>query len=165
MKFNLDAMTPSDWEQVCAIYAEGVATDNATFETEAPGWAAWDLGHLPECRLVARAADRVIGWASLSAVSRRKVYAGVAEVSIYIAADVRGRGVGDTLMAALVAESEAHGFWTLQSAVFQENQASVKLHLRHGFREVGRRERIAKRDGVWRDTIIFERRSRIVGVE
>lgn len=158
-------MTPSDRERVCAIYAEGVATGNATFETEASGWETWDAGHLRECRLVARTADRVIGWAALSAVSRRKVYAGVAEVSIYIAADARGRDVGDALMAALVAESEAHGFWTLQSAVFPENRASVKLHLKHGFRELGRRERIAKRDGVWRDTIIFERRSPFVGAE
>ena len=158
-------MTPSDWEQVCAIHAEGIATGNATFETEAPDREAWDASHLRECRLVARAGDRVIGWAALSAVSHRPVYAGVAEVSIYIAADARGCGAGDALMAALVAESEARGFWTLQSAVFPENQASVRLHLKHGFREVGRRERIAKRDGVWRDTIIFERRSLLAGVE
>jgi phosphinothricin acetyltransferase len=165
MELIIDPMTQADWSRVSAIYAEGIATGLATFETVTPGWAAWDAGHLPICRLVAREGAMVLGWAALSPVSRRHVYAGVAEVSVYVAAEARGRGVGDALMAVLVAESETHGVWTLQSSVFPENEASLRLHRKHGFRDVGRRERIAQRDGVWRDTMLFERRSSIVGVD
>ena len=165
MGFVIDSMRPQDWESVRAIYLEGIATGQATFETDAPDWERWDAGHLPKCRLVARNSDGVLGWAALSPVSRRKVYAGVAEVSVYVAASARGRGVGGALMRALIEASERHGFWTLQSSVFPENRASVALHLKHGFREVGRRERIARRDGVWRDTVVLERRSHIVGVD
>src|SRR5262245_46092758 len=158
MQIIIDEMCHTDWTRVRGIYEAGVATGDATFETEIPGWEQWDTGHIPECRFVARASDQVVGWAALSLVSRRKVYAGVAEVSIYIADDVRGQGVGNALMTALVEESERQGFWTLQSSIFPENLASMRLHLKHGFRELGRRERIAQRDGKWRDTILFERR-------
>lgn len=173
MDFIIDSMQSSDWELVRRIYLEGIATGQATFETDAPGWERWDAGHSPFCRLVARSRDvifegiheGIIGWAALSMVSKRKVYAGVAEVSVYVAASARGRGVGGALMRALIEASEQHGFWTLQSSVFPENLASVALHLNYGFREVGRRERIARLDGVWRDTVLLERRSRIVGME
>jgi phosphinothricin acetyltransferase len=164
MDFVIDLMQPRDWEFVLAIYLEGIATGQATFETEAPDWERWDAGHLPQCRLVARNGDGVLGWAALSPVSKREVYAGVAEVSVYVASAARGRGVGGALMRALIEASERHGVWTLQSSVFPENQSSVALHLNHGFREVGRRERIARHHGVWRDTAVLERRSRVVGV-
>ncbi|MEK7831476.1 MAG: N-acetyltransferase family protein [Acidobacteriota bacterium] len=164
MNYVIDSMRQADCEQVLAIYAEGIATGQATFETNLPGWEQWDAGHLNVCRLVARNGERILGWAALSSVSRRQVYSGVAEVSIYIAAASRGQGIGKALMTALIEASEANGFWTLQSAVFAENQASIALHLNHGFRELGRRERVAKLHGVWRDTVLLERRSRIVGV-
>ena len=165
MDFVIDSMRPEDWENVRAIYLEGVATGQATFETDAPDWERWDAGHLPQCRLVATNGEGVLGWAALSPVSRRKVYAGVAEVSVYVAASARGLGVGGALMRALIEASELHGVWTLQSSIFPENHASVALHLKHGFREVGRRERIARHHGVWRDTIVLERRSRVAGVD
>ncbi len=165
MDFIIHPMQQEDAEQVLAIYAEGIVTGQATFETNAPTWEQWDAGHLAICRLVARNKEIVLGWAALSAVSRRQVYAGVAEVSVYIAESARGQGVGNALMAALIEASDANGFWTLQSAVFPENRASIALHLKYGFRELGRRERIAKLHGVWRDTVLLERRSRIVGVD
>jgi phosphinothricin acetyltransferase len=161
--YQIDGMTPQDWSQVQAIYNEGLATGNATFETQAPAWPAWDSKHLPHCRLVARQGDTVLGWAALTPVSARAVYAGVAEVSIYIGVAHRGQRLGHALMTALIAESEANGIWTLQASIFPENIASIQLHLRHGFRELGRRERIAQLHGVWRDTVILERRSTVVG--
>jgi phosphinothricin acetyltransferase len=164
MTITLEEMTPDHWPAVEAIFREGLATGNASFETEAPGWEAWDQNHLPECRLVARAGGEVVGWAALSPVSRRRVYAGVAEVSLYVAAAARGRGVGKALMQAVIAASEKVGIWTLQGSTFPENAASIALQKTCGFREVGRRERIARRDGVWRDTILMERRSPVVGV-
>jgi L-amino acid N-acyltransferase YncA len=164
MDFVIDSMMTQDWEFVRAIYLEGIATGQATFETEAPNWERWDAGHLPLCRLVARNGDGVLGWAALSPVSRREVYAGVAEVSVYVATSARGFGVGAALMRALIEAAERHGVWTLQSSIFPENLASLALHLKHGFREVGRRERIARHHGVWRDTVVLERRSRLVGV-
>lgn len=165
MDFVIDSMRPSDWDFTREIYIEGMTTGEATFETEAPDWERWDAGHLPQCRLVARNGDGVIGWAALSLVSKREVYAGVAEVSVYVASAARGRGVGSALMRALIEASERHGVWTLQSSVFPKNNASVALHLNHGFREVGGRERIARHHGVWRDTVMLERRSRVVGVD
>ncbi len=148
-----------------AIYAEGIATGQATFETNLPDWQQWDAGHLTVCRFVARDGENILGWAALSSVSRRQAYAGVAEVSVYIAAATRGRGVGKALMAKLIEDSEANGFWTLQSSIFPENLASIELHLKHGFRELGRRERVAKLHGIWRDTVLLERRSQIVGLD
>src|SRR5262245_385450 len=162
MDFVIDLMRPRDWEFVRAIYLEGIATGQATFETEAPDWERWDSGHLPQCRLVARNGGAILGWAALSPVSKRQAYAGVAEVSVYIASAARGVGVGGALMQALIEVSERSGVWTLQSSVFPENHVSVALHLKHGFREVGRRERIARHHGVWRDTVILERRSLVI---
>jgi phosphinothricin acetyltransferase len=165
MDYRIEEMRPEDWERVRAIYLEGIATRSATFETEAPTWERWDAGHLRQCRLVARAGAGVAGWAALSAVSARPVYAGVAEVSVYLGAGHRGIGLGRALLGALIAESERAGIWTLQATIFPENAASLALHRHHGFREVGRRERIARHDGMWRDTIVLERRSRAVGLD
>lgn len=159
-------MTAAHWPAVQAIYSEGLATGNATFATEAPTWAEWDASHLPTCRLVAvpaEAPEQVLGWAALSPVSSRCVYGGVAEVSVYVAAAARGQGVGRALLAALVAESERQGLWTLQAGIFPENTASVRLHEAAGFRQVGRRERIGQLHGQWRDTLLLERRSNTVG--
>ncbi len=163
MDFLIDTLKPGDWEEVRAIYLEGIATKNATFETEAPPWEKWDSSHLGDARLVARGGGAVLGWAALSPVSSRCVYAGVAEVSIYVGARYAGRGIGRALLEALVALSERKGIWTLQAGVFPENAASVTLHKRCGFREVGRRERLGKMDGVWRDVLLLERRSNVVG--
>ncbi len=157
-------LAAAHWPEVRAIYEQGMATGHATFTTEAPAWDEWDRGHLPHSRLVALdEAGRVRGWAALSPVSGRCVYAGVAEVSVYVATDARGRGVGRLLLAALVAESEARGLWTLQAGIFPENAASLRLHEAHGFRLVGRRERIGQLRGQWRDTLLLERRSPVVG--
>jgi L-amino acid N-acyltransferase YncA len=158
-------MLPADWSTVRAIYLEGIATRQATFETQAPSWAAWDASHSSFARLVTREKETVVGWAALSPVSARKAYAGVAEVSVYIAESKRGTGFGRQLLEALISASEANGIWTLQAGMFPENAGSVALHRSCGFRDVGRRERIAKLDGVWRDTILLERRSRKIGID
>ena len=155
-------MRADDWPAVRRIYDDGIATGQATFETKSPEWPEWDAKHLAVPRLVARDGS-VIGFATLSRVSARDVYRGVCEVSIYVAAEARGRGVGYALLDALIAQSEAAGIWTLQASVFPENDASVTLHLRHGFRVVGRREKIAQHHGVWRDTLLLERRSPVIG--
>ncbi|GAA4356374.1 GNAT family N-acetyltransferase [Hymenobacter saemangeumensis] len=163
---SIQALTPAHWPQVCAIYEQGIATSNATFTTSAPTWEAWDASHLAHSRLVATdeaQSGHVLGWAALSPVSGRCVYGGVAEVSVYLAAAARGRGLGQQLLAALVADSEANGIWTLQAGIFPENTASLRIHAAAGFREVGRRERIAQLHGVWRDTLLLERRSQVVG--
>jgi phosphinothricin acetyltransferase len=162
---TIEAMTPSDWEVVRAIYAEGIATGEATFETDAPDWESWDHGRRPDCRLVARSGEIVLGWAALSPVSARPVYAGVAEASLYVAASARGRGVGKALLRALIESSERAGVWTLQGSIFPENAASLGLVATCGFRVVGRRERIGRRDDVWRDTILVERRSKAIGLD
>ena len=163
MTLTVDAMTPADWERVRAVYLEGIASGLATFETEAPPWETWDAAHHPFGRLCAREAGGVVGWAALSPVSRRACYAGVAEASVYVAADARGRGIGDRLLRAVIAEAEAHGIWTLQGATFAENAASLRLQERCGFRVIGRRERVARLRGEWRDTVLTERRSHVVG--
>jgi phosphinothricin acetyltransferase len=161
--YAIEAMTPEDWPAVQEIYLDGISTGQATFETKAPTWEAWDTGHRPDCRLVLRIEGQVAGWAALSPVSRRQVYAGVAEVSIYLATAMQGQGLGKVLLQALVDESERAGVWTLQASIFPENEASIALHKASGFREVGYRERIAQRHGVWRNTVLMERRSRVVG--
>lgn len=161
----ISEMRPDDWETVRIIYAEGIATRQATFEVETPSWEAWDAAHLSFARLVARKAGTVAGWAALSPVSRRQAYAGVAEVSVYVAQDLRGTGFGRQLLEALIARSEQHGIWSLQAVMFPENAGSVALHLRCGFREVGRRQRIGKLDGEWRDTMLLERRSQRIGTD
>ena len=164
MSIEIDKLLEDDWESVRRIYLEGIETGNATFETEAPDWDSWDSTHLKTPRLVARESNEVIGWAALSPVSRRRVYAGVAEVSVYVAKRARGGGVGRLLLSALISEAERSGVWTLQAGIFPENESSIALHEACGFRKVGRRERIGKLDDVWRDVILMERRSLVVGV-
>jgi phosphinothricin acetyltransferase len=158
-------MTASDWPAVRAIYEQGITTGRATFESAAPEWKSWDRAHLVGGRLVARAGDDIAGWAALTPVSDRCVYAGVAEVSVYVAAFARGQGVGKARLSALVAESELLGLWTLQAGILAENAASIALHTACGFRVVGIRERLGQRDGVWRDVVLMERRSDVVGIE
>jgi L-amino acid N-acyltransferase YncA len=158
MNCVIDQMRASDWEQVREIYLQGIRSGHSTFETEAPSWERWDEAHLPFARLVMREGERVLGWSALSPVSKREVYRGVAEVTVYVAESARGRGIGRTLLEALIRDSERYRIWTLQASIFPENVASVELHRRCGFREVGRRERIAMLNNVWRDTLLFERR-------
>lgn len=166
MQIAVEQMQPAHWPGVRAVYAEGLATGDATFETEAPDWERWDASHLRACRLVALdEGGGVAGWAALGPVSARRVYAGVAEVSVYVGAGFRGRGVGRVLLEALVRGSESEGIWTLQASIFPENVASVGLHKSCGFREVGRRERVGQLLGRWRDTVLLERRSRTVGAD
>ena len=153
------AMEPADWEQVSAIYAEGIETRNATFETEPPSWASFDATRHHDHRLVARLDGAVVGWAALAPVSRRACYSGVAENSVYVTDSARGRGIGRALMEALVAGADAGEIWTIQTSIFPENAASLALHERVGFRVVGRRERIAQLDGMWRDALFLERRA------
>ena len=163
--FAIDALDPEDWKQVRTIYIEGIATDHATFETDAPAWEKWDADHLRRPRLAARDGTAILGWAALSPVSGRCVYAGVAEVSLYVGAAARGRGVGRALLEALVRASEEAGIWTLQAGIFPENAASLAVHRRCGFRDVGRRERLGRLGGTWRDVILLERRSSKVGMD
>jgi L-amino acid N-acyltransferase YncA len=151
------------WNAVARIYAEGIATGHATFETEVPSWERWDASHLADHRLVALSGDYVVGWAALSPVSGRCVYGGVVEESVYVAEEARGRGVGRVLLEALIAGAEAAGIWTIQTGIFPENEASLRLHERVGFRIVGIRERLGMHHGVWRDVLFLERRSPIVG--
>ncbi|MBC6699386.1 GNAT family N-acetyltransferase [Hymenobacter puniceus] len=161
----LQPFTAAHWPEARAIYEAGIATGQATFTTTAPSWEDWDQSHQPHSRLVALSkTGQVMGWAALSPVSGRCVYGGVGEVSVYVAAEARGQGVGRQLLAALIAESEAQGMWTLQAGIFPENTASVRLHEAAGFRVVGRRERIGQLHGHWRDTLLLERRSSQVGV-
>jgi phosphinothricin acetyltransferase len=164
LTFQLDALTADDWPEVRRIYEEGLATGIGSFETTSPSWEQWDAARLPHSRLVARG-DAILGWAALSPVSKRVCYAGVAEVAIYVAAVARGQGVGRALMEALIESAEAQGMWMLQGVTHAENAPSLALQTRCGFRIVGRRERIAKRDGRWHDTMLTERRSRKVGVD
>jgi len=160
---HVEPLRAGHWPEVARIYAEGVASRNATFETSVPSWQDWDRAHLAEHRFVAIENGAVLGWAALVPVSDRCVYAGVVENSVYVAEAARGRGVGRTLLDALVASTEAAGIWTIQTGVFPENEASVRLHERAGFRVVGRRERLGKLDGAWRDVLLLERRSGVVG--
>ena len=164
MDYIIDEMNPGDWEQVRSIIREGIATGHTTFEADAPSWEKWDAGHLTFARLVARKEDKVLGWAALSPVSQREAYRGVAELSISVKEEYRSRGIGGALLERLIEASEKNEIWMLQAVIFPENTASMKLHLRCGFREVGRRERIGKLNGIWRDTLLFERRSKTVGV-
>lgn len=158
---EIRALTPCDWEVVRSIYRAGIATGQATFETEAPTWERWNQTHLAAPRLVAVTNETIVGWAALTPISGRPVYSGVAEVSVYVDERLRGQGIGALLLKALVKESERNGIWTLQASIFPENVASVSLHNSCGFREVGTRQRIGKMKGVWRDTVLFERRSKL----
>ena len=152
------ALLPEDWSAVADIYWDGMRNGLATFETELPSWEAWDAAHLPGHRLVAELDDEVVGWAALSPASKRRCYFGVVENSVYVARHVQGRGVGGQLLRALIDGARAAGIWMIQTSIFPENHTSLALHERCGFRVVGVRERIAKRDGIWRDTIFLEKR-------
>lgn len=152
-------MKTADWPSVRAIYLEGIATGNATFAQTAPEWPEWDAAHLAACRIIGAEDDRVLGWAALSPYSSRCVYSGVAEVSVYVAESARGKGVGLELLRELADASERAGIWTLQAGIFPENEASVRLHARCGFRIVGTRERLGRMNGRWRDVLLMERRS------
>lgn len=166
----IDSMRPEDWEQVRSIYLEGIGTGNSTFEADAPDWDKWDSAHLPEHRLVIRVSDSVLAWAALSPVSSRCAYSGVAELSLYVAAGHRDKGIGSDLLGALIDSSEKAGIWTLQGGIFPENAASLGMVKKHGFREIGRREKVGKMThgdlaGTWRDVILVERRSTVAGVD
>ncbi len=164
MTTEVRPMQAGDGPEVLAIYGGGIATGHASFQDTVPAWEEWDAGHLECCRLVAEQGGRAVGWAALSPVSARRVYAGVGEVSIYLAAGVRGQGVGDRLLGALIEASEKAGLWTLQAGIFPENVASIALHRKFGFRVVGVRERLGRMThgplaGQWRDVLLLERRS------
>ena len=156
----IEPMTAEDWPEVRRVYEQGMASGDATFETKAPDWHRFDTAHRPDCRLVARLNGRVVGWVALAPYSRRTVYRGVAWESVYVAADVRGRGIGQALLAAVVEASEAAGIWTLMAGVMAENAASLSVHERAGFRRIGVQERVGlDREGHWRDVVLMERRS------
>jgi L-amino acid N-acyltransferase YncA len=166
-RVRIEPMAEGDWAEVRRIYAQGIATGDATFESDVADWSHWDRSHRPECRLVARdpATKTVVGWAALTLASSRRVYAGVAWESVYVAETWRGRGVGRALLEALIPASEAAGFWTLQAGILPENKASLALHKRVGFRRVGVQHRIARdRQGRWRDRVLLERRSSVSGI-
>lgn len=164
MKFTIEEMRASDWSQVSAIYLSGIKTETATFQAEVPTWEDWNNNHSKSCRLVARLGNEILGWVALSPISSRCVYAGVAEVSIYIDARHRGQGVGTALLETIIKLSEESGFWTLQSGIIKENIASINLHKKCGFRVLGVRERLGKMsNGKWHDVVLMERRSKTVG--
>jgi L-amino acid N-acyltransferase YncA len=152
------ALLPEDWSAVADIYWEGMRGGLATFETEVPSWQEWDAAHLPGHRLAAERFDEVVGWAALAPASTRRCYAGVVENSVYVARHAQGRGIGRQLLESLISGARAAGIWTIQTSIFPENRASLALHVRCGFRVVGVRERIGRRDGLWRDTVFLERR-------
>ena len=165
MNLVIRDMQPTDWAQVAEIYKQGIETGNATFQQTIPSWGEWNIGHAASCRIVAEVDNEITGWAALSAVSSRAVYAGVAEVSVYVKSNHRGLQIGTKLLQAIISESESIGFWTLQSGILIENSASIALHKKSGFREIGYREKLAKMNNVWRDTVLLERRSNIVGID
>lgn len=152
----------TDWPRVQLIYEKGIKTGNATFQTSAPSWEEWNESHLASCRIVAQSNDQIIGWAALTPVSSRCVYAGVAEVSVYVDPEHSGKGIGLALLNELVHLSEADGIWTLQAGIFPENIASLRIHEKAGFRILGVREKIGKQNGLWRDTVLLERRSALI---
>lgn len=161
---NIINLLPQHWEAVKKIYEEGIATGNATFQTSAPTWEEWDNSHAAKPRLVAVENNAVLGWAAITPVSGRCVYAGVGEVSVYVAANARGKGVGKQLLLSLIEESEKENYWTLQAGVFPENKASIAIHEACGFRIIGIREKIGRMNDVWRDTVLLEKRSTKTGI-
>jgi len=161
---QITTFNEADYDRVSEIYKQGIETGIATFQDEIPTWSDWDKSHLKACRLAIFFKGKMAGWAALTPVSSRCVYTGVAEVSIYIGEDFRGKGIGKTLLNELVRQSEKEGFWTLQSGIFSENLASITLHETCGFRQIGYREKIGKKNGTWKDNVIMERRSKVVGV-
>lgn len=163
-KIKIHKLKKEHWKDVRNIFMQGIETKNATFETKSPTWNQWDKSHRKDCRLVAEINGKIAGWVALSNVSDRCVYAGVAEISIYIGNEYKGKGVGNRLMDAVIYESEKAGLWTLQAGIFKENTVSIKLHRKHGFRLVGIREKLGKMNDEWRDVALMERRSRRSGV-
>jgi phosphinothricin acetyltransferase len=164
MKFK--ELTKEYWSAVKDIYEEGIATGNATFQSSAPTWDEWNTSHVEKARIIAIDDNgEVLGWAALTPVSGRCVYAGVGEVSVYVSADARGKGIGRSLLNELIRQSEENGFWTLTAGIFPENEASLKIHMNAGFKVLGIREKIGKMNGQWRDTVLLERRSAVVGIE
>ncbi|GGI76242.1 phosphinothricin N-acetyltransferase [Shewanella hanedai] len=161
---NIRTFDTADFTDVSAIYQEGIDGGNATFALKTKTWPEWDAAMLPSCRLVAEIDHKRVGWAGLSATSTREAYAGVVEVSIYVSDKAKGNGVGYSMLCELITQSESAGFWTLQAAIFTENQASIKLHQKCGFKILGVRERLGKIHGVWRDVVLMERRSDKVGI-
>lgn len=164
-KLHFRSIEKQDWSRVSEIYAQGIVTGNATFQQDIPSWQDWDSNHIKTCRILVEKNQQIIGWAALSPVSSRVVYKGVAEVSVYIDLQYSGQKIGVSLLHQLILASEKHGFWTLQAGIFPENIASLKIHEHLGFHTIGTREKVGKMKGVWRDTVIIERRSLIVGVD
>lgn len=165
MEIKLRTMSEIDSVSVLDIYKEGIVTNNATFQLEVPTYLEWDNGHLKTCRIVALLKNEIVGWAALSSVSGRCVYAGVAEVSVYVSKKFRGHKIGKQLLKQLIVESENEELWTLQAGIFPENIPSIKIHEQLGFRRVGYRERIGRMNGIWRDTILLEKRSKNIGIK
>jgi len=165
LKISVRPMQPDDWSLVSQIYKEGIATGFATFEKSIPSYKSWNSAHMQSCRIVAIENKTILGWAALSPVSSRCVYGGVAEVSVYISEKHRGKGVGKLLIQSLIEKSESEGIWTLQSGIFPENEGSIRLHEKAGFRRIGKRERVGRLDGIWKDNVLFERRSKTVGID
>ncbi|MFW5988384.1 MAG: N-acetyltransferase family protein [bacterium] len=166
MEYTISILKPQYWDQIKEIYMEGIKSRNATFETEAPNWKEWNKSHIDSCRIVARKEDNIYGWTALSPVSSRCVYTGVAEVSIYVGLKYQGKGIGTSLFKKLIKLSEKNGFWTLQASIFPENESSMLLHKKCGFRVVGIRKKLGKMEnGNWRDVVLLERRSTNVGIE
>lgn len=165
MNIEIKHISQQDWKSVGNIYKLGIETGIATFETEVPTWGKWNQSHLKCCRLAAWLDSNLVGWAALSSVSDRCVYDGVAEVSIYVDTNLNGKGIGTQLLQRLIIESENEGYWTLQAGIFPENKTSISVHKKAGFREIGYREKIGKKNGVWYDNAILERRSKKVGID
>lgn len=170
MEYVTDHIKPEDWPQVRSIYIEGIGTGNSTFEADASEWEKWDSTHIQEHRFVIREGDSVVAWAAISPISTRRVYSGVAELSLYVKAGHRGKGIGSVLLKAIIDSTEKAGLWTLQGGIFPENTASLRLVKKHGFKEIGRREKIGKMTygnfaGTWRDVVLVERRSTVTGID
>lgn len=157
-------MTADDWSSVAEIYKQGIDSGNATFQLEIPTWDDWDRDHIKSCRIIAENENEIVGWAALTEVSGRCVYAGVAEISVYVSDKHRRQKIGTKLLDKLISESENEKIWTLQAGIFTENIASLKIHEELGFRKIGHREKIGKMNGIWRDIILLERRSKVVGI-
>ena len=162
VKVNYVAIHKENYQQVAAIYREGIATNIATFETEVPDWETWNNKYFTFCRIAIADKSKILVWASLSAVSKREVYKGVAEVSVYVKASERGKGLGEKMLLKLISESEENNIWSLQASIFRQNKASLHIHKKCGFREIGYKEKIAKQNNVWQDNILLERRSSVV---
>ncbi len=161
-KITIKSMLPEHWSEVAIIYQDGVETGMATFEKEIPSWEVWDSNHIKACRIIAVLNKKIVGWAALSPVSSRCVYGGVGEVSVYVSNGFRGNQIGEKLLRRLIMESEENGLWTIQSSVFPENIGSIKLHEKVGFRKIGYREKIGALNGVWKDNILLEKRSKLI---